>query len=143
MKAKQKIKLDFSGGPNSWFDLWHTHVDWDREGSKHWEKRKKFLLELIVLYGQYKAELKRYPGNYQLWISIDDIDSGQDAVYIHTKNPNADNFPIKVPGDKDIKTKSKELKYFLETIDFEIIRYETEDGDIYYLFEKGTGEKLE
>lgn len=21
--------LDFSGGKDSWFDLWHDHVDWE------------------------------------------------------------------------------------------------------------------
>src|SRR3546814_19062269 len=31
---------------------------------------------------------------YQSWIYIQDDDSSQDAVYFHTKNPNADNFPV-------------------------------------------------
>jgi len=139
MKTRQKIKLDFSGGPKSWFDLWHTHVDWDGEGNKDWKKREMFLAELFGLYDQYKSELKKYPQEYRLWVTIDDNDSGQDAVYIHTKNPNADNFPIKVPGDKVLKTKNKQLKTFLGASAFDIIRYETKDGDIYYLFDKGTG----
>jgi hypothetical protein len=139
----KEINLDFSGGPKSWFDLWHTHVDWDGEGNKDWGKRKEFLDKLIKLFGQFKSELKKYPHDFQLWVTIDDKDSGQDAVYIHTKNPNGDNFPIKVPGDKIIKTKNKELKKFIETSGFDLIRYVTEDGDIYYLFEGGTGIKID
>src|SRR5258708_27262684 len=106
MKTRQKLELDFSGGPKSWFDLWHTHVDWGGEGNKDWKKREKFLTELLGLYEQYKVSLSKYPRDYQLWVKIDDKDSGQDAVYIHTKNPNTDNFPIKVLGDKIIKTKN-------------------------------------
>lgn len=143
MKTRPKIELDFSGGPKSWFDLWHTHVDWDGEGNKDWGKRKTFLTQLLGLYTQYKSELKKYPHDFQLWISIDDTDSGQDSVYIHTKNPNADNFPIKVPGDKSIKTKNNELRGFLETSDFDIVRYEAEDGDIYYLYDRDTGIKID
>ena len=110
MKTRQRTKLDFSGGPKSWFDLGHTHVDWDGDGNKDWKNRERFLTELFGLYDQYKSELKKYPREYQLWVTIDDNDSGQDAVYIHTMNPNADNFPIKVPGDEVLKTKNKKLK---------------------------------
>lgn len=136
------IQLDFSGGNNSWFDLWHTHVDWKGEGNKNWTKRKKFLGELIQLYNQYKSELKDYPHDYQLWITIDDADSGQDAVYIHTKNPNADNFPIKVPSDKIINTKNKDLIAYLGSTNFDWLRYVSGEGDIYYLFDTTIGISL-
>lgn len=144
LKKQQQIKLDFSGGPKSWFDLWHTHVDWDGEGNGDWEKRKQFINELLNLYEEYKIKLKEYPLDFQLWITIDDSDSGQDAVYIHSKNPNSDNFPINVPGNSKIRTQNKELKVFLKNSSLEIIKYEPEDGsgDIYYLYDKKIGIKL-
>jgi hypothetical protein len=136
-------KLDFSGGPGSWFDLWHTHVDWKGEGNKNWTVREKFLTKLFRLFRQYKTALKSYPNDYQLWIEIDVNDSGEDAVYIHTKNPNSDNFPIKVPGDKIIRTRNAKLQALLKSTDLEIIRYKSKAGYIYYMFDKSVGITLE
>jgi hypothetical protein len=73
---------------------------------------------------------------------IDENDSGDDCVYIHTKNPNADNFPIKVTADNKNAIKDKDLKEFVDSLDFERVRIETSDGDIYYLFDKRTGISL-
>ncbi len=33
------LNLDFSGGQNSWFDFWHTHVDWKGKGNDNWKSR--------------------------------------------------------------------------------------------------------
>lgn len=50
MKTLRKLELAFSGGPNRWFDLWHTHADWG--GRRHWglEQKGEFLVELFGLY---------------------------------------------------------------------------------------------
>ena len=143
MTKRKKYQLDFSGGPKSWFDLWHTHVDWDGEGNTDWLVRKRNLHRLMELYTQYKQQLSAYPREYQIWISIDDVDSGQDAVYIHTKNPNADNFPYKALGNKVVRTRNVELKKFLETSDYAVIRVDTNEGDVYFLFDRATGIQLD
>jgi archaellin len=57
-------------------------------------------------------------------------------------NPNADNFPIKVTADNKNTIKNKELKDFLDSLDFERVKVKTSDGDIYYLFDKKTGISL-
>jgi len=106
------MQLDFSGGPKSWFDLWHTHVDWRGKGNGNWMVRKRSIMKLIRLYEEFKEALKNYPHDYQLWIEIDVMDSGQDAVYIHTKNPNADNFPIKVRAIKSLEPEAPSYKPF-------------------------------
>lgn len=136
-------KLDFSGGPNSWFDLWHTHFDWEGDGNKSWKKRVAYLEELLKQYQSLKKKLSTYPKEYQLWIAIYELDSSQDAVYIHTKNPNADNFPLKVKGDKHIKTKNKDLRKFLEEANFELIRFKVDGGDVYELFQRNVGIPLD
>lgn len=133
------MQLDFSGGPKSWFDLWHTHVDWRGKGNGNWIVRKRSITKLLRLYEEFKEALKKYPHDYQLWIAIDVMDSGQDAVYIHTKNPNADNFPLKVPGDKIIRTRNAKLQAFLLSCGFEIIRYKSKDGYLYLLYDRMTG----
>ena len=96
-------KLDFSGGKNSWFDFWHTHIDWNSDGNKSWNLRKEFLDKLLTEFENVKSELKKYPSEYQTWIMIDENDSGEDGIYIHTKNPNSENFPLKVQTEKNIK----------------------------------------
>ncbi|WKZ58825.1 MAG: hypothetical protein QY309_13210 [Cyclobacteriaceae bacterium] len=138
----KELNLDFSGGPKSWFDLWHTHVDWDRKGNKDWLTRKKYLRELLETFDQLRLKLRTYPHDFQLWIMIDENDSGDDCVYIHTKNPNADNFPIKVTADNKNAIKDKDLKEFVDSLDFDRVRIVTSDGDIYYLFDKRTGISL-
>jgi hypothetical protein len=135
----KELNLDFSGGPKSWFDLWHTHVDWDGKGNKDWTTRQKYLEEVLNTFNQLKLKLKTYPHDFQLWIMIDENESGDDCVYIHTKNPNADNFPIKVKADNKNTIKNKDLKEFVDSLDFEKVRVGASDGYVYYLFEKGTG----
>ena len=139
---KKELNLDFSGGPKSWFDLWHTHVDWDGKGNKDWKTRKKYLNQLLETFDQLKLKLRTYPHDFQLLIMIDENESGDDCVYIHTKNPNADNFPIKVTADNKNAIKNKDLKEFVDSLDFERVRVKTIDGDIYYLFYKNTGISL-
>ena len=73
---------------------------------------------------------------------IDENDSWDDCVYIHTKNPNADNFPLKVTTDNKNEIKDKDLKQFVDKLDFERVRVKTSDGDVYYLFDKETGISL-
>jgi hypothetical protein len=138
----KKLNLDFSGGPQSWFDFWHTHVDWDGEGNKDWRTREKYLKELLKVFQDLKLKLNDYPKDFQLWIMLDENDSEEDCVYIHTKNPNADNFPLKIKADRINSIKDKNLKKFVDSLDFEKVRFETSDGYIYYLFDKETGISL-
>lgn len=138
----KELNLDFTGGPKSWFDFWHTHVDWDGKGNKGWTIREKYLKQLLKTFNDLKLKLKDYPNDFQLWIIIVENESGDDCVYIHTKNPNADNFPLKVTADNSNVIKNKDLKSFLDSLEFERVRVKTSDGDIYYLFEKGTGISL-
>jgi hypothetical protein len=138
----KELNLDLSGGPKSWFDLWHTHADWDGKGNNDWGARKNALNQLFETFNSLKLRLRKYPHAFQLWIMIDEGDSGNDSVYVHTKNPNAENFPVKIEIDRKITIKDKDLKQFVDSLDFEKIRVQTSDGDIYYLFGKHIGISL-
>jgi hypothetical protein len=76
----KELNLDFSGGPKSWFDFWHTHVDWDGQGNKNWETRRMYLGQILETFDQLKQKLRTYPHDFQLWIMIDENDSGQDPT---------------------------------------------------------------
>jgi hypothetical protein len=138
----KELKLDFSGGSQSWFDFWHTHVDWDGKGNTNWKTREKYLIKLLAIFQDLKIKLNDFPNDFQLWILLDEKDSEEDSVYIHSKNPNADNFPLKVKADKINSIKDKELKEFVDSLNLELVRFETSDGYIYYLFDRETGISL-
>lgn len=132
------LDLDFSGGQNSWFDLWHTHVDWEGQGNRNWKLRQVYLNQLIELFTELKRELKQYPKDYQLWIIIDEQDSAEDAVYIHSKNPNEDNFPL-VVEDITPNIKNKKLKTFINSLDLTVVQVDTMEEKLFYLFDKKVG----
>ena len=142
LAMNKDLELDFTGGPKSWFDFFHVHVDIKREGNKNWTTREKYLRELIETYNYLKTQLKQYPLDFQLWIMIDESDSGEDCVYIHTKNPNGDNFPLKIITDNKVTIKSEKLRGMIESWDLKVVRVDTSEGYVYYLFDQDFGISL-
>jgi hypothetical protein len=131
--------LDF--GEESWFDMWHTHVDWDGEGNKNWEKRKEYIDRLVNLYNDLKERLTNYPKQFQIWIWILESDSSQDAVYVHTPNPN-DNFPLTLKKQRRQEIKNKKLHDYITKLGFDIIEDVFENEKQYYLFDRTIGTPL-
>lgn len=80
-------------GPADWFDLWHTHVDWRGEGNSKPDVRRECLRVLFDVWPQVEVLAAQRTGPWQSWVVINVADSGQDAVYLHTPNPQRDNFP--------------------------------------------------
>ena len=107
---------------NSWFDLWHIHVDWDSEGETSWEKRKIYLKKLFDIYDTLSINIKKHHSNFQLWCLIDLEDSGSDSVYLHTKNPNEDNYPIRFKKDPGEFIWKYPLLEFIKDNNFEFFR---------------------
>ena len=135
------LDLDFSGGPNSWFDFWHTHVDWQGHGNGSWEARLPYLNELVRVFDELKSELKQYPQKYQLWILINEQDSGEDAVYIHSPNPNEENFPLVVENVVP-QISNNQLKEFIESLKLTVVQIDTMEGKLFYLFDDEAGTPL-
>jgi len=90
-RAKAVVdELDFS----SWFDFWHTHVDWDCKGNRYPESRAavaKATYELLR-YAEAAAVARDEP--IQIFAQIC-RETGSNAVYIHSGNPNGSSFPCK------------------------------------------------
>jgi hypothetical protein len=78
-----------------WFDLWHTHVDWHGEGNARPELRRECIRSLFVAWRRIDTFAAGLGCPWQSWLLFDAVDSGQDAVYLHTPNPNRDNFPYR------------------------------------------------
>ena len=45
--------------------------------------------------------------------------TAEDCAYLHTKNPNADNFPIKVMADNKSAIENEDLKEFVDSLHME------------------------
>jgi len=79
--------------PRVWYDCSHWHVDWHGQGNFSWGERRSHLLALFAVYRKVLSQIEEWTEPYQCWLQIDAADSSQDAVYLHTANPNAANFP--------------------------------------------------
>ena len=132
-KTVKSTKINTSH--SSWYDYWHTHLDWDGKGNLGRWHRREHLRALFSLYARIKYQLSNAPWPYVLFILIDEKDSSQDAVYLHTENENNTPFPadmshitwgIEPKGLLNISwLKSKEIGIY------------SEDGEnIYYVREK-------
>lgn len=88
--ANYRLKLT----EDSWFDMWHTHLDWFGIGNQGIKSRKQHISALFELHHNFLSQLQTFSKPYQIWITIHEKDSGQDAVFIHTPNKNRDNFPF-------------------------------------------------
>lgn len=88
----------FAVRPEDWYDYMHWHVDWYGLGNRRWRERHAHLTALFTMFGRLLAETAAWAKPHQVWLVIDAADASQDAVYLHTLNPNADNFPNTFPG---------------------------------------------
>jgi hypothetical protein len=90
-KDAERFSLDVR--EDNWWDFWHRHLDWDGYGNTSPRLRKAYLaalLTMLVRAGQQLADAGRC---FQVFVCLDVDDAGQDAIYVHTPNPNGPNFP--------------------------------------------------
>jgi hypothetical protein len=83
---------------DDWFDLWHIHVDSTGAGNQSPTLRHEYLEQLFTTFNQLCNRIRNWKKPRQTWVLIDAIDSSQDAVYLHTENPNDENFPYEFEG---------------------------------------------
>jgi len=91
---EQMFFLDFQNDPNAWFDMWHWHFDWNGLGNYSFKRRKTHLDKLFRHFEVLIEKSKYLKTEFQLFALILDRDSSSDAVYLHTPNPNASDFPL-------------------------------------------------
>lgn len=132
---------------NSWFDFWHDHPDWDGYGNISWKHRFQHLQALIRRFNYLKDNLRDRKEDFQIFCLIDIKDSSQDSVFIHTKNPNHDNFPVKFErhiGNIDIPI---QLRDFAESSGYEWFFYKWNRNDelvnLIYIYDKNVGLSIE
>ena len=108
------------GGVN-WYDLWHVHPDfygWSlRDGRAH----RAHLKVLFTAFRRVLQDLAPSDELGQVFVSVNTRDSPGDALYVHTPNPNAKNYPFEFPGYSwDLSVVPPLLAEFVELAEFEI-----------------------
>lgn len=86
-------RLDYS----SWFDLWHTHPDFKSKGNRFPELRTavaRITYEAFLHAEQLVAASRQ---SVQVFATIC-ADTGDNAVYLHTANPNGTPYPHEFHG---------------------------------------------
>lgn len=122
-------------------DMWYDYAHWHltNEGEIKTEKeRVESLSFLIRWYERILKRVEHFPKPYQSWILIEDQlkNCHYDAVYLHTENPNQDNFPDRfdsVVWDVPVPDRWKDI-FDLNLYRFGKIEF---DGELkYYLIRK-------
>ncbi|MCS3809500.1 hypothetical protein [Xanthomonas sp. 4461] len=81
----------------SWFDLWHTHLDWDGRGRASVEDRQMVNAVAVRVLCYLEERLAHRGAAVQLWADLnsDTVDTG---IYAHSANPNGTTFPATFPN---------------------------------------------
>ena len=131
--------LDFQ----SWFDMWHTHPDWRGYGNISWKHRHQHLKALVRWFNYLKEKISEKTEEFQIFMMVDINDSGQDAVFIHTANPNIENFPVQFEEHNNRLIMSNQLKEFIESLNLEFFHHKwTRDNkpvSIVFLYDQAIG----
>ncbi|NIK02249.1 hypothetical protein [Xanthomonas cannabis] len=95
-EAKARAAIDRLD-PDGWFDLWHTHVDWDGRGRAWAEDRCMVNAVAVRVLCHLEARLAHRGASVQMWadLSPETMDTG---VYAHSANPNGSTFPATFPA---------------------------------------------
>lgn len=127
---------------DSWFEYMHEHCDWPGYGNVSWPMRARHLEALAIVFRRCAEQLKAFSKPYQLWIYLDVHQAAYDAVFVHSPNPNRDNFPLVVEGA--VWGIEEVSQYFQRMLPGHPLRAgRVGDGDSYYVYSPSIGLSLE
>jgi hypothetical protein len=102
LKASRTFVVNLSA--KQWCDLHHQHFDWDGKGNEGRLQRVRHLNAHLRALRRARLELQAQDKPFQLFAYIDLAASENDAVYIHTPNPNGTAFPADLGcGEQEAK----------------------------------------
>ncbi|MEQ8154379.1 MAG: hypothetical protein ABRQ25_05785 [Clostridiaceae bacterium] len=90
---KELRDFDIDLSEDSWYRMWHIHLDWDGVTSISNKHRKIHIAYYLKIFEKIDLQTKGNIRNFQTWIYIDGDDGTCDAIYFHTENPEGD-FPF-------------------------------------------------
>lgn len=96
VRKRRSFAVDLEN--ESWFDMWHQHFDWHGYGDQGWRDRRRHLSALIEALSRAVVQLSAVGKPYQAFAVVNPGASSEDALYIHTPNPNGTDFPLSHDG---------------------------------------------
>jgi hypothetical protein len=122
---------------NSWFDLWHTHIDWRSKGNRSLETRLAAanLTYTVLQLAENKAKERTAP--IQVW-AICCTNTADNAIYYHTPNDNGSEYPYAFEGVAWGIIPSNELKFVSVSPNYEWGVYTAPDNEILYFLRSRT-----
>jgi hypothetical protein len=101
--------------PAEWYDLWHHHFDRDGHSRKSGRARARHLSALFVAFRRVLRQTSEASRPVQVFLSIaPEWESNQDALYVHTPNPNRTPFPHSFEGVQWMVAPPSFLRPFVE-----------------------------
>ena len=120
-----------------WCDLHHQHFDWNGRGNTSRVHRVLHLNALLRALRRARIELAAYGLPYQLFAYIDLENSANDALYVHTPNPNGSEFPNPIESVSTLVPAPPILAARVDASQYEVRRYR--EGAVYYVVPKSSG----
>lgn len=84
--------FDIDMSEESWYRMWHTHLEWYGITSVSEKHRKIHILYYLKIMEKIEIQTRDNKLLFQTWIYLDGHEGTCDAIYFHTKNPEGD-FP--------------------------------------------------
>jgi len=138
-RQMREFNLDLSD--DSWYNFWHTHLDWDGLTNKSQKHRKIHIQYYLDLLDKIERLTIHSERDFQTWIFIDGKEGMYDALFFHTKNMHSD-FPFSLDN---INWNAEIPDYFATIIDlskYSFGRAEEQDGYHYIIQRKGLGRSI-
>jgi hypothetical protein len=132
--------LDFENSA-TWFDNWHLHFDWKGYGNDSFKRRKPHLDKLFRHFDMLVDRTKRLKTDFQLYAVLLDMDSSNDALFLHTPNPNNSQFPFQF-SDLELTSTltNKNLNDYINNLDGYEKLYGKADEAFCLIFKKDVGQ---
>lgn len=118
---------------DAWYDFWHMHLDIWGLGNHSPKIRREHVRAHLRLYHNVLDSLRHYPKPYQTWICLCEEDTGQDAVYVHTPNPNGTRFPLPFDFVQWGCSLPPLLRDLIDTDSYRAGFFDSETGRIFYV----------
>lgn len=124
-------ELDFE----DWFDFWHTHPDWNFKGNRDNEMKSWVNSITYKVLNEIELHAKEQRNRVQIWATICE-DTGNNAVFIHSKNPNGTQYPYDFSDVQwDIDT-PEEIKDIVNHSEHEVGKSIIDNEVIFYIRKK-------
>jgi hypothetical protein len=129
--------------PETWQKNWHIHLDYRGYGNNNFKRRAPHLNMLFRHFDILVEKTKNLEKPFQLYAIILDYDSYDDALFLHTPNPNNSQFPFQVTDLQPTTTlTNKPLNDYVDQLAGYEKKYGLADEAFCLLFKRGVGEPL-